>query len=408
MQNPKTLCMLPWVSLETTPLGTTRPCCMAIDEILQPNGEKYDLKEHTLKDIFQSDYMKDLREQFLKGERPKTCQRCWDEEDAGRTSKRMNTDIRFKHEREKIDYSNIQPEDIWFLDLKLGNICNLKCRICGSWSSSKWAAEEIEYHKKEWKADTKFNIAHTWLKQGRWPRESDIFWEHMETILPNIRHFEFTGGEPFMIQEHFNLLQRAVDLDLAKNIEIHYNTNGTHYPEQHIDLWKQFKYVEIAFSIDNVGKRFELERYGADWEQVQENIKKFKILREQNDNIQLQICMTINAQNVYYLKDLCDWVSKQNFDYDHFNMLHDPRHMNIGEMTKAAKDLVINRLTQDHFPPQHRDEIKKIIQFIKNGPTGDGEKFVRLMKKADEFRNESFLETHTPIARAMGYTDENQ
>ena len=32
-----------------------------------------------------------------------------------------------------------------FIDFKLGNVCNLKCRICGSWSSSKWAQEELDY-----------------------------------------------------------------------------------------------------------------------------------------------------------------------------------------------------------------------------------------------------------------------
>lgn len=90
--------MLPWVSMETTPMGTSRPCCLAMDEITKPDGTKYALRENTLEEIYKSEYMVDLREQFLRGEKPKTCSRCWDEEDAGRTSKRMNTDVRFKHE----------------------------------------------------------------------------------------------------------------------------------------------------------------------------------------------------------------------------------------------------------------------------------------------------------------------
>ena len=403
--NSKTICMLPWVSMETTPMGTSRPCCLAMDEITKPDGTKYALRENTLEEIYKSEYMVDLREQFLRGEKPKTCSRCWDEEDAGRTSKRMNTDVRFKHERPLIDFSDTNPDSLWFIDLKLGNICNLKCRICGSWSSSKWAREEIDYIRKYKNRNAKDHIAYKWLKDGKWPRESEVFWENMIDLLPNIKYFEFTGGEPFMIKEHFQLLQQAVDGGFAKDIEIHYNTNGTQYPEEFVHLWKEFKYVEIAFSIDNVGKRFEYERFGARWDEVCENIKRFRDLRDQNNNIKLQICLTVNIQNVYYLKDLCDWMRTQDFDYHHFNMLHDPRHQNIGEMTIEAKQIVTNRLKQDQFHPHDKNEIDKLIKFIDNGPSSNGKDFVRLMKQTDTYRKENFLETHTQIAKAMGYSD---
>ena len=394
--------MLPWVSLETTPMGNTRPCCLATEEVLKPDGTKFNLNVDTLESIYKSEYMVDLRQQFIDGKKPKTCNRCWDEEDAGRTSKRMHTNVRFKHERPLIDFTDTKPDSLWFIDLKLGNICNLKCRICGSWSSSKWAQEEMDYIKVYGK-DPKSHIAYQWLKDGRWPRDSEVFWENMSQLLPNVKYFEFTGGEPFMIKEHFELLQEAVDRGFASQIEIHYNTNGTQYPAEYVDLWKNFKYVEIAFSIDNVGARFEYERYGAKWDEVEDNIAKFRQLRSETNNIKLQICLTVNIQNVYYLDDLCNWALTQDFDYHHFNILHDPRHQNIGTMTQDAKDLVINKLTTSEFTPKHRIEIDNIIQFIKNGPTGDGKQFVKLMKQTDEYRNQSFLDSHTDIAKPMGY-----
>ena len=88
---PKTICMLPWVSIETSPLGTTRPCCLAEDEITDESGKKYDLNETNLEVVYHSKYMQDLRKQFRRGEKPETCKRCWDEEDAGRDSKRINS-----------------------------------------------------------------------------------------------------------------------------------------------------------------------------------------------------------------------------------------------------------------------------------------------------------------------------
>jgi len=391
------ICMLPWISIETSPIGTARPCCLAKDEITKTDGSKYSLRENTLEEIYHSRYMQILRRDFLYGHKPSTCQRCWDEEAAGRVSKRMNSRIRLKEYYDSVDFNNLNPNQLWFIDLKLGNICNLKCRICGSWSSSKWAKEEIDYVPG---IDRKTHLAYKFLQDGAWPRETEVFWDNLKTLLPNIKYFEFTGGEPFLIEQHFDLLRSAVEHDHAKNIEIHYNTNGTVFPEQ-AELWANFKHVEIAFSIDNLGARFEYERYGADWTEVQENIAKFTEMR--SNKISTQLCTTMNIQNVYYLPELCDWIAAQKFDHVFFNMLHDPWHMCISRMTTSAQELVINRLTTHEFNSKYRAEIMRIVQFIKNGEGSDGQEFLRKMQTTDEYREQSFLDTHKEIAEAMGY-----
>ena len=395
---PQSICMLPWISIETSPIGTARPCCLALDEITKSNGDKYLLKENTLEEIYHSEYMQELRKEFLVGNKPKTCQRCWDEEAAGRTSKRMNSRVRLKEYYDSVDWSNLNPDQLWFIDLKLGNICNLKCRICGSWSSSKWVNEEIDYVKDL--TNRKEHLAYKFLQDGAWPRESKIFWDNLKTLLPNIKYFEFTGGEPFLIQQHFDLLEYAVAHDFAKNIEIHYNTNGTVFPEQH-SLWSHFKHVEVAFSIDNTEERFEYERYGANWEEVQTNLSKFTAMR--SNKISTQLCLTVNVQNVYYLPEICDWIQTQTFDHVYFNMLHDPWDMCINRMTIVAQELVLTRLSTHQFDPKYRAEVLRIAQFIRNGQGSDGVKFLEKMKLADSYRDQSFLITHNEIATAMGY-----
>ena len=401
---PEKICMLPWISIETSPIGTARPCCLAVDEITKPDGTKYRLRENTLEEIYHSEYMQSLRAEFLAGSKPETCRRCWDEEAAGRTSKRINSRIRLKEYYSKVNWYNTNPDQLWFLDLKLGNICNLKCRICGSWSSSKWAQEEVAYVDNVWGNYKEYNrkdhLAFTYLKDGAWPRESTIFWDNLRTLLPNIKYFEFTGGEPFLIEQHFELLRYAVETGDSKHIEIHYNTNGTVFPEA-AELWNEFKHVEIAFSIDNVGARFEYERYGAKWNDVQNNIDKFTLMH--SSKISTQLCTTMNIQNIYYLPELCDWISTQIFNHVYFNMLHDPWHMCISKMTPAAQELVIDRLTSYEFSPTHRAEVLRIVQFIRNGEGSDGQEFLRKMQTTDEYREQSFLNTHKEIARAMGY-----
>lgn len=401
MKLPNSICMLPWVSIETSPIGTTRPCCLADEEITDEHGNKFDLNQTDLQTIYKSRYMQDLRKQFRAGEKPKTCKRCWDEESAGRTSKRINSRIRLKELYPQVDWENDTPDQLWFVDLKLGNICNLKCRICGSWSSSKWAEEEISYMPAN--HDKKNHMAYQYLKAGAWPRKSEVFWEKMRDLLPNIKYFEFTGGEPWMIREHFELLHYAVAQGHAANIDIHYNTNATQWPQDAHELWSNFGRVDIAFSIDNVAERFELERYGAKWQRANEIVDMTHALRQTQTNITTQLCFTVNIQNIYYLDQLLAWADTKNFTSVYFNMMHDPYEMNIQHMTPAAQLLVINKLKSVIWPTKYKQEINNLITFINNGPGSDGTEFMKKMRRMDEYRDQTFLDTHTEIAQAMGY-----
>ena len=133
--------------------------------------------------------------------------------------------------------------------------------------------------------------------------------------VDQIRYIEFTGGEPFMIREHFDMLQGIVDRGIAHQVEIHYNTNGTQCPESAALIWRHFKTVEIAFSIDDLDHRFEYQRSGAAWPEVKTNIKKFQTLKDNYHNIQLQCCSTVNVFNVRYINELAHWIDRQKFDF---------------------------------------------------------------------------------------------
>lgn len=390
--------MLPWISIEASPMGTARPCCLAREDIAG-----IDLRKDTLEDAYKSEYMQKMRQQMRNGEKPATCKLCWDEEAAGRDSKRIHSQVRLKELYPLVDWYNDTPDQLWFLDLKLGNICNLKCRICGSWSSSKWAAEEMDYLPKG--VDKKSHIAYQWLKQGKWPEESPDFWDNLKSLLPNIKYFEFTGGEPWLIKEHWDLLQYAADNGYSKNIDIHYNTNATQRLGPHTMVWDKFGRVDIAFSIDNVGKRFEYERYGANWELANSIIDNVHWTKNvDTPNITTQLCFTINIQNVYYIDELLAWADTKPFGSVYFNMLHSPDHMSIQRMTPAAKDLVLNKLKTTFWSSsKYQKEINNIINFIENGPGSTGEEFLTKMKQTDSYRKQNFMDTHPEIAKAMGY-----
>ena len=392
-------CVLPWVSLEASPIGTVRPCCLADDEIVDSNSVKFNLKSADFQDIQNSEYMYQLRQAFLAGNRPATCRKCWNEEDAGRTSKRMHTLDRLKHMGISTEWTrNSKP--LMFLDLKLGNICNLKCRICGSWSSSQFAAEEIADLPRD---EQKKSHAYTMLRAGAWPRDNPQFWDQIDTVLNDIRYIEFTGGEPFMIEEHFAMLQGIVDCGIAPQVEIHYNTNGTQYPEHAIEIWKHFKTVEIAFSIDDLCERFEYQRTGARWADVQENIQRFRELKKRYGNIQLQCCSTVNIFNVRYIDRLANWISVQGFDFVYWNIMHDAPYFSVAALPDTAKKVIADHLNTALIPSKYKKDFAGIVDFMMRGQSTNGSETRQQIQKLDQWRDQNLADVAPELAELLNY-----
>jgi MoaA/NifB/PqqE/SkfB family radical SAM enzyme len=392
-------CVLPWVSLEASPVGTVRPCCLADDELVDNSGRKFELSTANFQDIQNSDSMRSLRQQFLDGKQPQTCRKCWSEERSGRTSKRMHTLDRLKHMGISADWT-ADAKPLMFLDLKLGNICNLKCRICGSWSSSQFATEELNQLPRD---EQKKSHAYTMLRAGAWPRDNFQFWDQIDTVLNDIRYIEFTGGEPFMIEEHFAMLRGIVDRGIAHQVEIHYNTNGTQYPEQAESIWKHFKTVEIAFSLDDVGDRFEYQRSNAEWALVCENLDRFRDLKAQHSNIELQVCTTVNIFNVRYLKDIAQWLehNRESFTFVYWNMMHDAWYFSIACLPDDAKKAISEYLYS--ATTIYRNEFDRICDFMNSGASTDG--FMTRMKIADldRKRGQNFAVTCPEMAQLINY-----
>jgi MoaA/NifB/PqqE/SkfB family radical SAM enzyme len=392
-------CVLPWVSLEASPIGTVRPCCLADDELVDDAGEKFSLLDANFQDIQNSNSMRMLRQQFLAGQKPQTCRKCWNEERAGRTSKRMHTLDRLKHSIPDTEWTQ-DAKPLMFLDLKLGNICNLKCRICGSWSSSQFAAEEIAQLSGE---EKKKSHAYTMLRAGAWPQENQSFWNEIDSVLNDIRYIEFTGGEPFMIAEHFEMLQGIVNRGIAGQVEIHYNTNGTQYPEHAIEIWRHFKTVEIAFSIDDLGDRFEYQRSNAVWSEVEQNIARFRDLKAQYPNIRLQCCSTVNVFNVRYIDQLARWLEHQGFDYVYWNMMHDAWYFSIATLPESAKTEIILHLENAVVPAQWRGEFDRICDFMRKGASTDGFMLRMKVRDLDRKRQQNLAVVEPEFAALIEY-----
>jgi len=246
------------------------------------------------------------------------------------------------------------------------------------------------------------------LKAGAWPRENESFWTEIDACLNDIRYIEFTGGEPFMIEEHFHMLQSIVDIGIAHQVEIHYNTNGTQYPELAEHIWKHFKTVEIAFSLDDVGERFEYQRTNAVWTEVCANLDRFRDLKEIYPNIELQVCTTVNVFNVRYLGDIAAWLerNRESFTFVYWNMMHDAWYFSIGCLPDSAKKAIGNYL--DSVDTIYREEFDRIKDFMMRGASTDG--FMTRMKIADldRKRGQDLTTVEPEFAKLIDYVNTKQ
>ena len=364
------ICPLPWTGLEVGVNGGAAPCCLYKGQV--PNVKVY---ETSLKEIQKSQYMEDLRTKFRNGEKPAGCDRCCAEESVGKDSKRINSLYKMKNSLKNWT-PNSEPS-LKFIDFKLGNVCNLKCRICGSWSSSKWAQEELDYGENP--------VAKKNLKEGGWPKRQPQFFDDIKEYLADAEYFEFTGGEPFMIRDHFKILMHCVEKGYAKNIDIHYNTNGTHLPPKDIfDLWRYFKRVEIAFSIDDVGEQFQYQRHPANWREVNHNLVEFKTY--QTHNMEFQICTTISIFNIFSLAKISLWVAQYQPKFFYVNTCFDPDVFNIQTLPKQVKNIVNSRYSM-------LTDFQPTLRFM-NSVHRDSEE-IREQRKArilqtDKYREENF------------------
>ena len=366
-----TICPMPWTHMMITQSGQARPCCMYQDSV----GNVADDSMHN---IFQNQHYVKLRQQLSAGEKVAGCKSCWNLEEHGLTSHRtrhlslLKTDLFTRY---------LDDPTITSLDIAPGNTCNFKCRICNPKASSLFAQE------------TQSATGIIPVKSVTWPDSSPEVFEEILGLLPSLTNIDMYGGEPFLIKHLHRLVQQAVEQDQAKHIRLHYNSNGSVYPGHLLEYWKHFNHIDIHFSIDNVGERFELER-GGQWYEVEANIRQLLDLKL--PNLKISIMPTVNVMNIFYLDELLQWANDLGLPVN-FNYLVTPEELSIKNLTGAAKKIVIEKL-KNH----PRLEVTKMLDTIRASPDSDGKDFVNLSKYFDRIRDQNILSTHRDIAESMG------
>jgi len=340
--------MHPFTGLATREDGAIKICCRS-----QPIGW---IQEQSIEDIWNGDAMREVRRQVLCGERPEVCKPCFDLEDQGVESLRQRH-IKGEIPEARINLyptalENLHPEmtmpfEFPTMEIKLNNLCNLKCRMCNPLDSTSW--QDWDEVKPFYEKENNYlvpTVARLVQKPGQYIGpfdDTDKWWASFEKLLPHFRRVEFAGGEPLMDPQHYKILDMLKPY--GKNIELKYATNGTttgiSKGRTIHNYWPHFRSVAVNVSIDGIHSVYEHIRSGSSFATVEENIKVFQSF----PNISRVVgAFTAQAGNILQAAECIDYfINKMNIVFYSHRVSY-PNCLSAQVLPQELKELAISRL----------------------------------------------------------------
>jgi len=336
--------MHPFTGLATREDGAIKVCCRSL-----PVGW---IQENSLEQIWNNETMQTVRRQVLNNERPNICKPCFDLEDQGVESLRQRH-IKGVIPEARINlYPNtslqeILPFEFPTMEIKLNNLCNLKCRMCNPLDSTTWQDWNIvkPFYNKE-----KNYLVPTVEKLVKNPGQyigpfddSDNWWVDFEKLLPHFRRVEFAGGEPLMDPQHYKILDMLKPY--GQNIELKYATNGTTLgitKNRTIhDYWPYFRSIAVNVSLDGIHEVYNYIRTNSNFNEVENNIREIKNIKNVS---RIVGAFTAQAGNILQAAECVDYfINKMNIIFYSHRVSY-PNLLSAQVLPGELKELAINRL----------------------------------------------------------------
>jgi MoaA/NifB/PqqE/SkfB family radical SAM enzyme len=421
-----TYCILPWSSIQINPSGDYKICCfsgvtgenhgMAIDS----DGKVMNVMTHSIKEALNSENHKQLRLSQSKNERNPLCKVCWDRDDANKNNART-TSLRFFRTFDQLPgldnavtlekASGVMANDGSIdefpisLDLRFTNVCNMKCIMCSSKYSNQWYEDEEKLYGTNFMhvdPSLKYNII---VKNGVYKsdmpvwHDSDAWWKNFDDIKHRIRHLYLTGGEPFIVKGHDVLLDKLIELNLASNIILEYDTNLSVINDKILNRLKQFKEVILSVSCDDVDEQYELIRFPGKFSNMTKNLQ---LLKDRDFEIRhLSTC--IGIYSIFSPLRLRDKFPEYKLS---LRMLRAPFHSDIMYLPKSAKEEVIRVYRESNIEDRWKNFV---ISYLENNMNTFPDKecvdmtkqHINYLNKLDEIRGTDWKKTFPDVVKLL-------
>ena len=311
----KTFCMAPWTHTYLSPQTERRMCCasrepaQSFKQYIDTGNDAKEYKPLTLKEHWNSDHMRSVRQRMMAGEELSECEVC--------DHKLLNTDVyrsywnqlfkdRIDEAYDSTDETGATTMQTISFDYRFNNLCNFKCRMCGDMLSSSWEAESRK--NKTWTKESQPWMASPLREQIIKFQDTQVVQEFVEAVeTKRIKEIYWCGGEPLMWDMHWKAMQRIIELGFAKEVYVRYNTNlsRTSFKGTKLfDLLPQFQDWQICSSLDGTGEVGEYIRDGLNYEQWLRNFKEGMAVATTSREMRLDY--TITMPGLLELKNMFD------------------------------------------------------------------------------------------------------
>lgn len=374
--------------------GGSFVCCHSRTFLQDDQGKQIFWHSHSLQDAWNSPTRKQIQQDLDAGIQHSNCDACWEVENTNGVSRRLATNI------VDLDLESTTNDVPLLLDLKLGNICNLKCRTCNPMVSSRWYSDWWHVYEKSRNRYQDYNeYLDAMYLDGRksYDNTNNAFWDELQKKLPHAVYIDIYGAEPMMIDKLFDILQYSVDQGFSKNQTLHFNTNGSIWNEKYVNILTKFKKLYVDVSIDGLYKQYDYLRHGSTWENTRANFDRWTALRKLNNNIQLGVIVTVSTFNIYYLDEIFDYFNNIGFNIG-LNEAHKPDNICAKFLPIDAKHTIAAKLRSSQNE-SFINRLEPIISYMMGSRT-DSEtgkdhwnEFIRATQEIDVRRKENFAET---------------
>ena len=396
--NLNTVCVIPWTHINIVPQGKVMHCCMNSDM----NYFIGDLNLQSLEEVWNSENIKSIRKQMLNGERPKPCSKCYEQEDSSGTSMRLNQNKFFKKKLMEIESitesdGHVDKIDIRYWDFRFSSICNLKCRTCGPSYSSAWVPDA---KKLGWINDI------TDKKMLNVTGVDDVNnIEFLEKYVDQVEKIYFAGGEPLLMDEHWQILE-MLDKNNRHDVIITYNTNLStlEYKNKSVlDYWEKWgRKIWLWPSIDDIDDRAELIRSGTNWKKVEDNLRAISTI-----NIHVRPSITVSAMNVQRIPQIIDRlleigvIKEEHENYLNFslNVVEYSPHFHVSILSDTTRKTIRQDLEDyiEDYKKRYNADIRPLFLHLfwhleKPHDPKLAESFKKFTNKIDFIRSENTLE----------------
>ena len=360
----KTYCSFPFQHQYVHMSGSVRLCCATMENATDKKGNRIHMNNDSLQKTWNSDYMKEARLKMKNGEVLKACTKCIDQEARGYKSMREESDQEKNINNVNADGSmDTMPNS---MELHFGNVCNLKCKMCGQDYSNQIGKEILQIGEKDkdflkWVYKQSGNV-NNWTNnlsvEYTWFRNEKTKNKLIDYVSKHITKLTIIGGEPTVIPEFYELLDYCYKNNTLQDKDITIVTNLTNTNPKMTQWLPKMKAWTIWASIDGLRDITEYIRYPSNFKKVVENLNFYKKLLLESNNGRIVFSPAIQLLNIHQLDDMLKWFI--NFADDHWG-----KQFNVSWMSQVWYPRICN---YDTAPKQYRykvaDKLEESIDYF--------------------------------------------